>query len=92
MVVEEFYSWKLVAEPKAGVLRFHILLRFKDDCLYYIEMNTVVEKQNMPVKVAFLQAQGDEPSEYIDLVLDVLVQLLSRFEVSEEHYEQHIYL
>jgi hypothetical protein len=36
--------------------------------------------------------QFDDPSEYIDFVLDLLAQLLNMFVVSEEHYEQHTYL
>ena len=92
MFEEELYRWVLVPEPRAGVLRFYIMLRFKDSLLHYIEANIMVEKQSTPIRSGFLQVLGDEPDEYIDMVLDLLVQLLERFGVSEEHYEQHIYL
>jgi len=92
MFEEELYKWVLVPEPRAGVLRFYITLRFKDSLLCYIEANIMVEKQGTPMKNGFLQVLGDEPDEYIDMVLDLLGQLLEKFGVSEEHYEQHIYL
>ena len=92
MLEEELYRWVLVPPPRAGILRFYIILKFTNNLLNSIEINIVIEKSGIPNKVGFIQVQSDEPDVYKDTVLDLLTQLFDRFEVIEEHYSYDVYL
>jgi hypothetical protein len=92
LIVVETYRWILVVPPRAGVLRVYVMLKFTNSLLDLVEVEVLVEKAGTPTKAGSVRAQFDDPGEYIDFVLDILEQLFSMFEVSEEHYEQHTYL
>ena len=86
LVVVEMYRWLLVLQPRSGVLRFYVTLKFTNNLLDFAEVEVLTEKTGTPMKTGSIQVQTDDPSEYIDFVLDMLVQLFNIFEVSEEHY------
>jgi len=92
IVVVEMYRWVLVPPPRAGVLKVYTTLKLTNNLLDFIEVEVLVEKAGTTVKAGFIQTHFDDPSDYIDFVLDILVQLLSIFEVSEEHYTCDTYL
>jgi hypothetical protein len=89
---EELYKWVLVPEPRAGVLKFFVTVGLRNNLLQRVEVNITFIRDDALTMAGSLQVQGGEPDAYIDFVLDMLVQLFSIFELSEEHYEQHIYL
>jgi len=92
LAVVEVHKWTLVLPPRVGVLQAYVTLKFTNSLLDLVEVTIIVNKPSAPFKAASIQVQFDDPSEYIDFVLDLLAQLLNMFVVSEEHYEQHTYL
>ena len=92
LVEVEMYRWLLVLQPRSGILRLYITLKFTNGLLDFIEVEVLTEKTGVPTKTGSIQVQVDDPSEYIDFVLDMLVQLFNMFEVSEEHYTCDTYL
>jgi hypothetical protein len=92
LAVVEIYRWVLVLPPRSGVLRLYITLKFTNSLLDFAEVEVMAEKTGAPMKAGSIQVQADDPSEYIDFVLDMLVQLFNIFEVSEEHYAYDAYL
>jgi len=86
LVVVEMYRWLLVLQPRSGILRLYITLKFTNNLLDFAEVEVMTEKTGTPMKTGSIQVQVDDPNEYIDFVLDMLVQLFNVFEVSEEHY------
>jgi hypothetical protein len=92
IAVVEIYRWLLVLQPRSGVLRLYITLKFTNSLLDFAEVEVMTEKTGTPMKAASIQVQADDPSEYIDFVLDMLVQLFNIFELSEEHYTCDVYL
>ena len=92
LVTVEIYRWLLVLQPRSGILRLYITLKFTNNLLDFAEIEIMINKAGTPVKAGFVQAQLDDPSEYIDFVLDVLAQLFNMLEASEEHYTCDVYL
>jgi hypothetical protein len=86
LVMVEMYRWLLVPQPRSGILRLYITLKFTNNLLDFTEVEVMSEKTGTPMKTGFIQVQADDPSEYIDFMLDMLVQLFNIFEVAEEHY------
>jgi len=92
LVEVEMYRWVLVPPPRAGVLRVYVTLKLTNSLLDLIEVEVLAEKAGAVVKTGFMQTHFDDPGDYVDFVLDVLVQLFNIFEVSEEHYTCDTYL
>lgn len=92
LVMVEMYRWMLVPPPRSGILRLYITLKFTNSLLDLVEVEVLTEKQGVLEKVGAMQAHFDNPSEYIDFVLDMLVQLFNVFQVVEEHYTCDTYL
>ena len=92
LIMVEIYRWVLVLQPRSGILRLYITLKFTNNLLDFVEVEVMAEKTGTPTKTASIQAQADDPSEYIDFVLNMLVQLFNTFELSEEHYTCDVYL
>ena len=86
LIMVEIYRWVLVLPPRSGILRLYITLKFTNNLLDFVEVEVMTEKTGTPMKTGSIQVQADDPSEYIDFVLDMLIQLFNIFEVSEEHY------
>jgi hypothetical protein len=91
LAVVEIYRWVLVLPPRSGILRLYITLKFTNSLLDFAEVEVMTEKTGTSMKTGSIRAQADDPSEYMDFVLDVLVQLFNIFELSEEHYTYDAY-
>jgi len=92
LAVVEIYRWVLVPPPRSGILQVYVVLKLTNNTLDFVEAEIMVNKTGTPTKAGSVQAQFDDPNEYIDFVLDMMAQLFNMLEASEEHYEQHIYL
>jgi len=92
LVEVEIYRWLLVLHPRSGILRLYVTLKLTNSLLDFVEVEVLTEKTGVPAKTGSIYVQVDDPSEYIDFVLDMLVQLFNIFEVSEEHYTRDTYL
>ena len=92
LVEVEMYRWVLVPPPRAGVLRVYVTLKLTNSLLDFVEVEVLTEKAGVVVKTGFVQTSFDDPGDYVDFVLDMLVQLFNIFEVSEEHYTCDTYL
>ena len=92
LVEVEMYRWVLVPPPRAGVLRVYVTLKLTNNMLDSVEVEVLAQKAGTVVKTGFIQTHFDDPSDYVDFVLDVLVQLFNTYEVSEEHYTCDTYL
>jgi len=86
LVVVEMYRWVLVPPPRAGVLRVYVTLKLTNNMLDFIEVEVLVVRAGTEAKAGFIQAYFNDPDNYVNFVLDILIQLFSEFEVSEEHY------
>jgi len=92
LIEVEMYRWLLVLHPRSGILRLYVTLKLTNGLLDFVEVEVLTEKTGVPTKTGSIQVQVDDPSDYVDFVLDMLAQLFNIFEVSEEHYTRDTYL
>jgi len=87
---EEYYRWLGAIDVNGQKVRLYVEIRFVNDILDLMEFEFIVDRQGYPFRESKIRLERDDPSEYAEIVIIILKELLERIKVIEESYSYYI--